>query len=420
MGIPAAAPYNGPVERKEGFDVVIVGGGMVGAAMACLLAELPVRVALVDRAARGPRPPAGDRRSPRFDARVSALTPASIGLLDDIGAWRTIEETRCCPFRGMEVWEADGSGAIRFSADEVGAERLGAVVENSVVGAALRRRLAAAANVRILAPLDIAGLRVGTEEPATLTAGEGTTLTASLVIAADGPGSSIRRLAGFATREWDYGHCAIVAAARTERPHGHVARQRFIDTGPLAFLPLSPAPRSADQRYSSIVWSAVPDRAEEIMAMDDAAFARELARAIEHRLGAVEWTDRRVMVPLRQRHARDYFRDNVVLIGDAAHTIHPLAGQGVNLGFADAGALAGELARACRAGRPLADPVVLGRYQRRRKGRNLGMMWAMEGFRRLFADQPPPARWLRNASMKGLDRLAPVKNLIARRAMESG
>ncbi len=421
MPFTPGGAYNGSVKRSEGlFDIVIVGGGMVGAAMACLLADLPVRVALADRAADAPRPPTGDRRSPRFDLRVSALTPASIALLDGIGAWPAIEAMRCCPFRDMEVWDADGSGAIRFSADALGAARLGAVVENSVVGAALRRRLAAAANVQVLAPCEIVGLRVGTGEPATLTTGGGATLSASLVIAADGPGSSIRRLAGFVTREWDYGHRAIVTTARAERPHGHAARQRFIDTGPLAFLPLSPAPGSADQRHCSIVWSAVPGRAEALMAMDDAAFARELGRAIEGRLGAVEWTDRRVMVPLRQRRAPDYFRDNVVLIGDAAHTIHPLAGQGVNLGFGDAEALAGELARACRAGRRLADPVVLGRYQRRRKARNVGMMWAMEGFRRLFADQPPPVRWLRNAGMSGLDRLAPVKNLIARRAMESG
>ena len=240
---------------------------------------------------------------------------------------------------------------------------------------------------------------------------------AKLVIAADGANSKIRELAKFPTREWDYNHNAIVTTAKTELAHQHTALQRFIDTGPLAFLPLAAEPNDSIQNYCSVVWTAIPKHAEYLMQLSDNDFCTELTKAIEGRLGNIEWCDKRLTFPLRQRHSVDYVKNNVVLIGDAAHSIHPLAGQGVNLGFLDAAVLARELHHGIEVGRELADPSVLGRYQRKRKGHNLEMMWLMEGFKHLFAEQALPIRWLRNIGMSGVDNISVVKNNLARRAM---
>jgi 2-octaprenylphenol hydroxylase len=252
-----------------------------------------------------------------------------------------------------------------------------------------------------------------------LTAGNGGSWTATLLIGADGPNSKIRQLAGFRTREWDYEHQAIVTTVRTELPHRATALQRFMASGPLAFLPLQAqlAEAGRQQHTCSIVWSLVPERAAELLAMEDVQFASELGIAIEHRLGAIEWTDRRFSFPLRQRHAVDYVQPNIALLGDAAHTIHPLAGQGVNLGFLDVEVLAKELTTALERRRPLADFSILRRYQRARKGHNLGMMGMMEGFKLLFAQDALPIRWLRNAGMSGVDQLGFLKNRLMREAM---
>ena len=240
---------------------------------------------------------------------------------------------------------------------------------------------------------------------------------AVISIAADGANSKVRELSEFDTREWNYDHHAIVTTVKTEKKHKLTALQRFIETGPLAFLPLSINANDSEQNYCSIVWSSIPDRTEELISLNDEAFCLELGRSIESRLGAIEWCDKRFAFPLRQRHAVDYVKHNVVLIGDAAHSIHPLAGQGVNLGFMDAATLANELLHGREIGRELNDLTVLSRYQRKRIGQNLGMMWMMEGFKHLFAEQALPVRWLRNIGMTSVDNLSVVKNHLARRAM---
>ena len=402
------------------FDIVIVGGGIVGAAMACTLKKLPLRVALVDRICHDPTNIPYLKEPHKFDPRVSALTAASINLFIDLGVWEFINDMRCCSYQKMEVWDADGTGQIHFSAENIKQPSLGTIVENSIINTALYSSLNNTENVELLAPVDIEGLSIiqhGDDFRAELTTKNKKVLTTTLVIAADGTNSRIRDLAQFKIREWDYEHQALVTTVRTELPHEHRALQRFIDTGPLAFLPLLPAADSQDQHYSSVVWSSVFDRSQQIVEMTDEQFKIELALNIEHRLGKIEAIDQRFSFPLRQRHAIDYFRSNIVLIGDAAHTIHPLAGQGVNLGLLDVGTLSCELARGLGAGRNLADAVVLNRYQRKRIGHNLGMMCLMEGFKYLFAEQALPARWLRNIGMNGVDSVSVVKNHLARRAM---
>ncbi len=399
----------------EKFDLVIAGGGIVGATLACLLDGLDLRVALVERRLpdEGELPFRGSGL--RFDARVSALNEASRQVLGEVGVWNGVRAVRCCDYREMRVWDAEGTGSIHFSAAALGAESLGTIVENSVVLAGLYERLRGQGNLTVVSPFTSAALE-NDGGGTTLVGDCGRRLRASLLVGADGGNSAVRRLAGMSNRERDYGQEAVVATVKTERSHEHTAWQRFLETGPLAFLPLAAA-GDGGFRHSSIVWSTRPDEAEDLVQMPDGRFCARLAAAIEHRLGAVEWSDRRFRFPLRQRHANHYVKDNIVLAGDAAHTIHPLAGQGVNLGIRDVAVLAEELRNGLGAGRRLHDPVVLRRYERRRKGDNLGMMWTMGGLHRLFGPQPLPLRWLRNTGLGFVDRASPLKNFLARRAM---
>lgn len=401
---------------SEQFDVLIVGGGMVGAAMAGLLADLPVRVALLDRGELQSEPVAADQR---FDARVSALTPQSCDLLKRIGVWSDVVKQRICPYDSMQVWDAEGTGSIAFTAADIDQPELGTIVENSVILAGLYKRLSAIENLTLLPGHSITALSIEETNEATRQAvvntDSGESFVTRLLIAADGANSPVREMSGFRTREWDYQHHAIVTTVTHEQAHEFCARQRFLDSGPLAFLPLSG--NAGEQQQSSIVWSLLPELAEEIMQLDDEAFCSRLGAAFEWRLGKIVSCDRRFSFPLRQRHAVDYVHKNIVLIGDAAHTIHPLAGQGVNLGLLDAAALAMELEQGLANRRAIADAKVLQRYQRARIGHNLGMMWVMEGFKHLFADQALPVRWLRNVGLSSADRISVVKNQLARRAM---
>ncbi len=403
------------------FDVIIVGGGMVGASLACALAETELKIAVLDsQEFRSQELISADTA---FDPRVSAITSESREFFVELGIWDTIVRQRSSAYTDMHVWDADGTGSIHFSATDIHVSELGHIVENSVILAALHDRLREYANVELIPQASVTALQAPSSSPdlghSLVGLADGRSLSAHLLIAADGGNSRVRELAGFKTREWDYEHHAIVTTVRTELPHDRTAIQRFMDAGTLAFLPLckSADALNDDQTYCSIVWSVLPEYADELMALDEEHFGRELKGAIEGRLGKIESVDARYSFPLRQRHAASYVQEGIALIGDAAHTIHPLAGQGVNLGLLDAQVLATEIKRAQTSGRDIAELKVLRRYQRRRIGHNLGMMWTMEGFKRLFADQPLPVRWLRNVGMTGIDRTVTLKNRIMRSAM---
>lgn len=399
-------------------DVLVVGAGMVGAAFAALLAsaapDLQVTVLearpFTGRNERDTASQEGDR----FDPRVVALNEAARQVLVQAEVWSAVAARRVSPYRGMLVWEADGTGRVAFDSEELGRADIGHIIENSVVVAALLARLESLDNVQLLCPASVASLTLGASG-ATAVLEDGRQLVAPLLVAADGGLSRTRELAGFATREWDYGHHAIVTTVRMEREHGGIARQRFGAAGPLALLPL----RGDDggTHCVSIVWSQQEARAAELMALDDEAFAAALTAESEGCLGAVLDVDRRYALPLTQRHATDYVRTGVALIGDAAHTIHPLAGQGVNLGFQDAAVLCDEVLRAHRRGVALGHDTVLRRYQRRRVGDNLAMMAAMEGFKRLFEADHPTLRLLRNRGMSSFDQVPFVKRTVMRRAL---
>ncbi len=390
-------------------DLLIVGAGMVGSALALALQHSGLEILLLDGSSLSV--PRFDDAAP-FEPRVSALSAASQRILDRLGAWQGISERRASPYSDMQVWDGSGTGQIHFSAASVHADVLGHIVENRVVQDGLLERLHDS-EIGLLANARLERMRRSGDEWL-LTLADGRNLRAPLVIAADGANSAVRRLTGCETREWDYLHHAIVTSVRCAEPHQNTAWQRFTDEGPLAFLPLQ---RDGKQDWCSIVWSTTPERAEKLMALPDEAFCAELERAFEGRLGAVLHADPRVCVPLRQRHAKRYVAEGLALIGDAAHTIHPLAGQGVNLGFLDAAVLAEELLKAYERGERLADVKVLSRFERRRMPHNLALMAAMEGFERLFQADPLPLRWLRNSGLKWVEQMPEAKALFVRQAL---
>lgn len=394
------------------YDLIIVGAGMVGATLALALADTDLNIAVVDALPLDPRPSGPAETVSGYDPRVSAVSAASERILTRLGVWPLIDHDRRCAYQHMCVWDAEGTGEIRFDADALNERRLGHIVENSHIQQALLHRLRET-GVALLGNCRIETL-VREDDGWRIKMADDEALCAPLVVAADGGRSKIRELAGFALREWDYLHHAIVTTLQLAEPHQDTAWQRFLPTGPLAFLPLADRDGA---HYCSIVWSLLPDAADRIMALDDAAFAREISAAMEGRLGRVVGVDARHRVELRQRHAKTYAMQGLVLVGDAAHTIHPLAGQGVNLGLLDAAELNDVLRAANQRGEALADLSVLQRYERRRMGANLGMMAAMEGFERLFHADALPLRWLRNAGMQWLDQQGKLKSMVIRRAM---
>jgi 2-octaprenylphenol hydroxylase len=405
------------VAERQHFDVVVVGAGIAGSALAAALAGRGIRIAVIEARPLEPVELPRGTALADFDPRVSALTPRSIAFLEALGAWDAIAAYRCCPYSHMTVWDADGTAGIDFDAAEVDADTLGTIVENRAITNALLQRLERAGDITLLAPASLAGCETTDSNTVSLSLDDGTALDAGLLVAADGALSRVRELMGFSTREWDYGHRAIVTTVSLEHAHQDTAWQCFMPTGPLALLPL---PSAADQHFCSIVWSQEDEAAEALLALDDQAFCEALATASEHRLGRVLATAQRYAFPLRQRHAIDYVMPGVALVGDAAHTIHPLAGQGINLGLSDVAVLAGEIGGAIDRGLAPGELSVLKRYQRQRKGENLAMMAAMDGFKRLFEQRAPAIRWLRNAGLRGVGRLAPVKQQLMRQAMGIG
>lgn len=401
--------------KKNEFDVAIIGAGIAGLALANALDNTHLKVLVIE---------AGSFRASienkhdgvaDYDARVAALSLNSIRFLQGIGAWSQIVANRSQAFHRMSVWDGEGTGRIAFDAAEVNEQELGHIVENRVIVHSLLENLTMSSNVKLLDNVRIEKIQAITEQDGMkhhIQLGEREVL-ARLIVGADGAQSYIRKHFGFKTREWDYGHDAIVCTVKTEKPHDGTARQRFMQTGPLALLPL----HGPEQAYCSIVWSAEPERAKQLMQMDDAAFCQALTDASEQVLGKIEDCGKRFVIPLRQRHVVDYMQQGVVLVADAAHTIHPLAGLGINLGLQDVDVLAQELIRAKTRGYALNDVCVLSRYQRRRKGENLLVMAAMEGFKRLFEQQSLPFLWLRNKGMTGVGQLSLLKRQIMRQAM---
>lgn len=395
---------------KRDAGIVIVGAGMVGAATAALLArQAPGASIEVIDAEAPPRWRAGDEPG----LRVSALSEASRRVLVACDAWPEIAAGRISPYSHMRVWDgavpAGGPGAIHFSAAEVDSPVLGHIVENELVRLALRNALLRLENVRLL---DGARLESLVFEAGRVEVGieDGRRVSARLVIGADGAGSPSRTMAGLEVRGHDYEQRALVCNLRCQLPHRETAWQRFLPDGPIAFLPL------ADGRVS-IVWSSSPGRIETLLAADDEAFRAAVEEASDGCLGEMLEAGPRVAFPLRMRHAPVYTRPRYALVGDAAHAVHPLAGQGVNLGLLDAAALAETLGAGMAAGRDPGDHALLRRYERWRKPENVIAMRAFDGINRLFSNGNPALGAIRRAGFTMVDRLTPLKGIFIRRAM---
>ena len=395
---------------KRDFDVVVAGGGMVGAACAALFGSYEptsaLRVAMLE-----PDPAIPPAAGEPLDLRVSALSRASQRLAERAGAWPQVVARGAAGYQRMVVWdergEADGPGSIRFDAARLGQPDLGHIVENRSLQAALTAR--AVAHGVTLLRAGVAAMQTD-QEAVTLTTTGGRRLAAGLVVAADGGDSALRRMAGIDTRGWDYGQRAVVAHLQPVRSHADTAWQRFLSTGPLALLPL------ADGRVS-LVWSTTPERADALLAMDEGAFGEAVEAASAGVLGRLVPTTRRASFPLRLLHATRYTAPRLALVGDAAHGVHPLAGQGVNLGLMDCAALAQALGEALRGGGEAGDSAALRRYERWRKAENLPAMALMDGLKRLFSNDDPALSWLRRAGLGLVDRATPLKRVLIERAM---
>ena len=392
-------------ESARAFDVVVAGGGMVGGALCCALADAGLRIALIEI-----RRPERDWPADEVDLRVSALTRASQCMLENLGVWDAIVARRASPYREMRVWDACGRGSIHFDAASIGEPDLGHIVENRVTQLALWEGMERRDGVTLFAPDEIATIGSGEREHREIGLKSGLRLRTALLVAAEGARSPVREMAGIHSSGWSYDQHAIVATIATGKHHGEVARQRFMRDGPLALLPIN------DGR-SSIVWTTTPGRADALMAMDDAAFCAALTEASDRVLGDVQSVGPRGVFPLALRHADTYIAPGLVLIGDAAHGVHPLAGQGVNLGFLDAAVLADVLSEARQVGRPLGGQPTLRRYERARKGANMAMLGAMDLFKRLFSNDLAPLVAMRNLGLAAADHSGPFKQMMIRRAM---
>ncbi len=388
---------------KRTVDVVIVGGGMVGAALAAALAQSELAVAIIE-----PRPPAAPPGE-TIGLRVSAISPASQRLLSRLGAWPRIAAGRITPYTGMAVWDATGNGAIHFSAAELGEPLLGHIIENDLIQYALWERLGELPAVQRHAGASLRGIELG---PLGMRAmlDDGSHLDCQLVVGADGGQSQVRRFAGIRTFGWSYGQKTIVGNLRTRDHHAAIARQRFLPGGPVALLPLP------DGR-SSLAWHASAAQVDWLLQLDDDGFRGELEVALGGVLGPIEELGPRGAFPLRLQHAATYARPGIVLVGDAAHTIHPLAGQGVNLGFLDAAVLAETLAEGYAKHRRLGELALLRGYESRRRTDNLAVQFAMDGFHRLFSNNLAPLRLARNLGLQLAEKASLPKKILMRKAM---
>ena len=389
----------------QSVDVAIVGGGMVGLAVACGLQGSGLRVAVLEQ--RVPEPLAADA-PPQL--RVSAINAASEKLLTRLGVWQDILSRRASCYHGMEVWDKDSFGHISFDDQSMGYSHLGHIVENSVIHYALWNKAQQSSDITLLAPAELQQVAWG-ENETFLTLKDGSMLTARLVIGADGANSWLRNKADIPLTFWDYQHHALVATIRTEEPHDAVARQVFHGEGILAFLPLS------DPHLCSIVWSLSPEEAQRMQQASEDEFNRALNIAFDNRLGLCKVESERLVFPLTGRYARQFAAHRLALVGDAAHTIHPLAGQGVNLGFMDAAELIAELKRLHRQGKDIGQYIYLRRYERSRKHSAALMLAGMQGFCDLFSGTNPAKKLLRDIGLKLADTLPGVKPQLIRQAM---
>ncbi|MCU7937823.1 MAG: UbiH/UbiF/VisC/COQ6 family ubiquinone biosynthesis hydroxylase [gamma proteobacterium symbiont of Bathyaustriella thionipta] len=392
------------INDKKAYDIIIVGGGMVGATLACALGNSAMKVAVIEAHQSD-----FNWSENSHDIRVSALTHASQHIFENLGVWPSMQHDGVAAYNKMNVWDASGQGQIHFNSVEVGQVDLGHIVENRVIQKAVQKKLADFENIDLLMPLQLQSMTLS-ESGAELITSDGQHLSAELVVGADGANSWVRKQADIALNSWAYHQTAVVCNVKTSESHQDACWQQFMPEGPLAFLPLADG-------QSSIVWSTTEEKSQALVNMDEKSFNQELQMTFGSSLGRIQLTSERGAFPLRLRHAKHYVQEHLALVGDAAHTVHPLAGQGVNLGLLDAVVLAEEVIRAHEKKRALGALSTLRRYERRRKVDNIAMLAAMDAFKRLFSNDITPLKLLRNAGLNLADKFTPFKNLMIKRAM---
>ncbi|HEY5804547.1 MAG TPA: FAD-dependent oxidoreductase [Lysobacter sp.] len=396
------------MSRRGSLDVVVVGAGVVGAAAALAFARDGLRVALVE-SREPPRWRAEATDSDSIDLRVYAFAPDNAALLDDLGAWAGVRDARAQPYRAMRVWDAAGGGELAFDADAFGRRELGWIVEHALLVDRLWAALPAA-GVELHCPDTVTAFEQDAQG-ATVQLHSGLSLRARLVVAADGAESKVRALAGIEAPRHDYHQRGLVAFVRSEHPHQATCWQRFLPTGPLAFLPFA-----SDAQTSSIVWTLPEDDAARLLQVEPAQFVCELEAAFAGRLGALIGVSKRAAFPLRLQLAQAQAAGRLALIGDAAHAVHPLAGQGVNLGLRDVTTLRAIVTRAHQRGIDPGSPQRLARWARQQRSANAVSAYAFDGINRLFSNDALVPTLMRGPMLGMVGRLPPLTHAFWRHA----
>ncbi len=387
------------------YDVLIIGGGLVGASLACALRASQLKIAVIEAV------PFGAPAQPSYDDRTVALALGSQRILDAMGLWSAMARG-VNPIERIHISDRGHLGIARLSAAHAGTNALGYVVENRVLGAALQQALTPDPHVELICPASLQALEFADGRvSATLDkAGDRMRVQARLLVAADGTRSTARELAGIAVREVDYAQTAVVSNVTPERPHENTAYERFTDTGPLALLPMS-------EGRCAVVWSMRPADVEGVLALDDSEFLARLQARFGQRLGRLRQPGKRIAYPLRLLRAREHVRARLAIIGNAAHTVHPVAGQGFNLGLRDVATLAEVLTDAARAGRDIGTLDVLNTYDRWRRRDTAAVSAFTGGMIRIFSNDFGPLAAARGLGLLAVDMLPPVKAALLRRTM---
>jgi len=389
---------------KKEYDIIIIGGGMVGLTLACALGKQQFKVAVVEAFQ-----PEDINKVDDYELRVSAISKSSQQIFQNVNAWSGMLNRRACAYQHMHVWDATGDGSIHFDAADLGLDSLGHIIENKVIQFSLLEQCLKLPDVDWLCPQQVKDIGFS-ESHQKVTLVDGTVLSAKLLVGADGANSRVRDAAEIELNTSAYEQKAVVAVVKSTLHHKDTAWQRFLPSGPLAFLPLSDG-------SCSIVWSAEDQRADELIEIDEALFIAELQSAFDNTLGKIEKVSQRAAFPLVRRHANEYVKQGLALVGDAAHTIHPLAGQGVNLGLMDAAALAEVILEARSQGENIASLTTLRKYERWRRADNSLMMYSMSGFKNLFSNEQAGLSLIRNSGLNIVNSLGPVKNKLMRHAL---